>query len=125
MKQLFFIVLVLSSCGKKVTKLDSDYIGHWKDVGDVCYNTINISENNDGEYNYGGTTKECHDRLKGTSRLTNNALMIGIRKFKIRETPTAINDTVFDTETFNMRMKLVIPHWLSNSGRIITFYKKK
>lgn len=128
MKKILFLVAITlgsSTCGKKVIKVNVDYVGEWKEVPrPECRQKITIDENNRGEYTYLGN-EECRDDIKGIARLTKNALMIGVRKFKIIESAIQIPDTVFVLDTMNMMMKVKIAKGLSNSGSIVTFYKKK
>lgn len=128
---VFLLILIIySSCGKKVSEVNKDYIGTWawssgNQSGDACNQFISIDNDDKAYYSYGGIDM-CHDRIKGTGRLTHKALMIGIRRFKIIEEPVYIPDTVlFISDTCNMRMQLLIPHWLQCSRRVYSFYKKK
>ena len=126
---LIFISLICSTCRKKVTKKNMDYVGTWiePDPKD-CHSVIIIDEYNNGEYKNTGHEEECQDDRTGTARLGKKVLVIGMWHFKILESATQIPDTVFSlmgnvTES-NMRMKVSVPNLLSGNGET-TLYKKK
>jgi len=132
MKRILFlvvIVLLCSTCRKKVTKVNPDYVGEWiESPRGWCESKIIIDEDNNGLYTYSSnTTSECSDNIHGIARLGDKVLVIGSRHFKLIEKATQIPDTLFSggVATSNMRMKIKIPLWLGASGDIVTLYKKK
>ena len=127
MRKIFSILFILffCTCGKKVTKINSDYVGNWHGWDGCCDQWIGITDSNKGSYDCSGGEDCKKDHIKGTARLTDKALMIGIRKFIVKAVPTSIKDTVWDNDTLNMRMKIKIAHWFTCSGDIVTFYKRK
>ncbi|OFX16969.1 MAG: hypothetical protein A2033_13795 [Bacteroidetes bacterium GWA2_31_9] len=129
-RYLLIFLLLIFSCKKKVENYNTDYIGSWYAETGEGFIILDIDKNSYGEYNYTKTTGD-HDNIKGTIRVNNHKLSIGMYKFKIDSKPEKIffetkNDSVYlyynqPTKLATWKMSLTSPLLYGNEKA--TYYK--
>jgi len=78
--------LIFTNCGKKVVKGNTDFIGNWSG-SDATYNyTVKIDNDSNGEYKKCSGLLSCSE-TKGTARIKNGVLKIGLKKLNIDREP--------------------------------------
>ena len=93
MKKLLIIVItsfVLFSCGKKVTKMDPEFVGHWLGSYEGHPFKIEIKEDSKFESNryLGGGMENDIETRKGVARVTSrDFLRLNMRRLEIVEFP--------------------------------------
>ncbi len=93
---IFWIsVLLISSCGKSVDEVSSDFIGNWKGEKDDLSYIIRLDENGDGRFGYVGNGTSTN--VQGRARINNETLRISMRRFEINQFPY-LQDSIFFME---------------------------
>lgn len=84
---MFVLMLILvASCGKKVTKEYTDMVGVWVANANNQTLTINIASSNEGKYSECSGVLNCTE-YSGQAKVKNDELRIGFKKFPIETYP--------------------------------------
>jgi hypothetical protein len=76
----------MNSCGKKVEKGNTDYIGFWQGSDGTKTYVIDIDSNSEGRHSECEGALNCSE-WEGKARLKNDQLKIGIKKLDIDQEP--------------------------------------
>ena len=90
------LLLSFTSCKKKVTEVNTDYIGHWEGEDSDGYYTLSIEEDSHAEYYKWNGIAELN--INGKAKIKNDKLKILTKKFTITQEPTLVTQLDGTTE---------------------------
>jgi hypothetical protein len=90
---IFIVIIAIfigsSSCGKKVQKVNDNFIGNWEGSDSLNTYYIEIDNVSQGSYMKCDKTLDC-DANDGTARIKEGQLKIGFKKLTIQQEPELI-----------------------------------
>lgn len=119
------IICVFFSTCSKVSKKNSEFIGHWKTNSTIdCTHYLDIDLNDNGIYSAFGF-KGCNIEVKGKVKKSLFTLFIGKMTWIISR-PKPTNDTIiFENKYIQATSKMTLGNSLLHGMNQYTFYKYK
>lgn len=89
----FLFLFVIFSCKKKVTDVNTDYVGNWSGSDSEAGYTINIKS--DSKASYLKLKGGSETNVSGKARIEDDLLKIFTKKFKIDQAPKLDNSPTY------------------------------